>query len=230
MTYFGVRRSRDFDFNVFNSNLNSVKRSELLPYGVTLTLLVPTLLTTTPTPSPMAPLCSTTLLSSSHLLRRGSWNNLLGMDFSVHDTALNAKTATSSGITFKPALVRDSGATITGDVGTGYNLKTICSVAAVSRTMPSIILNGGCCDGRNPRLITQRSVKSTPCLAATHIVETIPLVLRTHEPFITITSVNSNNRPNGPTQRRKPGGYGRLLRSLGCQKSPMVVANGKVRT
>jgi len=52
-----------------------------------------------------------------------SSNDLLGKDFPIHGTALDVKTATSSGVSFKVALVRDAKAAITGDIESKYNLK-----------------------------------------------------------------------------------------------------------
>ena len=52
-----------------------------------------------------------------------SSNDLLGKDFPIHGTALDVKTATSSGVSFKVALVRDSKAAIAGDIETKYNVK-----------------------------------------------------------------------------------------------------------
>lgn len=52
-----------------------------------------------------------------------SSSDLLGKDFPINGTALDVKTATSSGVTFKVALVRDSKAAVTGDIESKYNLK-----------------------------------------------------------------------------------------------------------
>lgn len=52
-----------------------------------------------------------------------SSNDLLGKDFPINGTALDVKTATSSGVSFKVALTRDAKAAINGDLETKYNLK-----------------------------------------------------------------------------------------------------------
>src|SRR6202000_1677386 len=52
-----------------------------------------------------------------------SSNDLLGKDFPINGTALDVKTATSSGVSFKVALVRDAHALIAGDLESKYNLK-----------------------------------------------------------------------------------------------------------
>lgn len=52
-----------------------------------------------------------------------SSNDLLGKDFPINGTSLEVKTATSSGVSFKVALLRDAKSAITGDLESKYNLK-----------------------------------------------------------------------------------------------------------
>lgn len=52
-----------------------------------------------------------------------SSNDLLGKDYPINGTALEVKTATSSPMSFKVALLRDAKGAITGDLESKYNLK-----------------------------------------------------------------------------------------------------------